>query len=119
MVMIVVMVVTAAAIVVMMFVVVTAATIMIVVVMIVATAAILVMDMTFCNGLPAVIAEYHADFIYDENFLFFGGSLVNGFHHHIHHIMDRIDRGQSTGKVLHRQFSCLSGQGIEMVSCFL
>ena len=86
-----------------MFVVVTTATVVIVV-MIVAAAAILAMDVAFCDGLPAVISEYHADFIHDENFLFLGGRLIDGFHHHIHDIMDRIDGGQSTGQVLHRSF---------------
>jgi len=80
--------------------------------------AVVVMFVTVCNGCPAVFVEYHTHFIYDENFLFFGCCFVDGFHQHIHHIMDGIDGRQSACQVLHRQFSCLGRQSIEMASCF-
>ena len=100
--------------------------VMMVVVMVVVMAAtvavvimvVMVVSMTLCNGCPAMFVEYHTDFIYDEDFLFFGSCFVDSFHQHIHHIVDGIDGRQGACQVLHRQFSCLDGQSIEMASCF-
>ena len=41
---------------------------------------VMVVSMTLCNGCPAMFVEYHTDFIYDENFLFFGSCFVDSLH---------------------------------------
>ena len=65
-----------------------------------------------------MFVEYHTDLIYDKNFLFFGSCLIDGFHQHIHYIVDGIDGGQGACQILHSQFSGLGGQCVEMISCF-
>lgn len=112
----------------MMVMVMSAAAVMIVVMVVVSAAAVVVMVMimpataviiiVFGDGLPAVFVEYHTDLIHNQNLLFLGGCFIDGFHHHIHHIMDGIDRGQSTCQILHCQLSGLGRQGVEVVSCF-
>ena len=101
----------------MMMVVVSAAAVMIVVmVMVMPTAAVIII--VFGDGLPAVFVEYHTDLIHNQNLLFLGGCFVDGFRYHIHHIMDGIDRGQSTCQILHCQLSGLGRQGeIGRASC--
>ena len=91
---------------------------MVIVATAIAVIVVVVMVMAVCDRCPAVFVKYHTYFIYDENLLFFGRSLVDGFHQEIHHIMDRIDGRQGACQVLHCQFSCPGGQSIEMLSCF-
>ena len=118
MMMVVVMVMSAAAVMIVVMVVVmpTAAVIIVVMVVVMPTAAVIII--VFGDGLPAVFVEYHTDLIHNQNLLFLGGCFVDGLHYHIHHIMDSIDRGQSTCQILHCQLSGLGRQGVEVVSCF-